>query len=193
MGVVLPALLVLTIRPRGLGPATMSTPSDALPDFVLEDQEGRLIRASKLREKPVVISFFFTSCKSICPITAARLVRLQQALASEDVEFVSFSIDPERDGTAARHEYAERWAPGERRWHLLAPSADGLADIATGLGLNGRSTADVHTTSLMLLAPGGRVYRRWAAETPLADEVAAVFSLLHPREPVRPARERGSR
>jgi cytochrome oxidase Cu insertion factor (SCO1/SenC/PrrC family) len=178
VGVVLPALFVLTVRQQWPGATSTAGPARVLPDFALEDQDGRLIRTRDLRGKPVVVSFFFTGCKSACPLSAAHLVRLQQALAAEDVAFVSFSIDPERDGPAVRRAYAERWAPAERRWSLLAPSDAALADIAVGLGLDARAAAGVHTTALLLLEPGGAVYRTWPPATPLADELAAVYSLL---------------
>lgn len=181
VGLVLPALLVLGVRQRSDATGGAAPPR-VLADFSLEDQDGRLIRADDLRSKPVVVTFFFTTCTGICPVSTAHLVRLQQAIATEDVAFVSFSIDPERDGPAARRAYANRWAPQERRWHLLAPADAALEEIAASLGLDARDGTGVHTTSMILLAPGGRVHQSWSPDTPLADEVAAVYSLRHPLE-----------
>jgi protein SCO1/2 len=175
-GIALPAFVVLALRGGSAAPSLPIT-RGVLPEFSLEDQQGRLVTSSELRRSPVVVSFFFTTCTSICPISAAHLVRLQQAIAAEDVAFVSFSIDPDRDDPSARRAYARRWAPNEQRWHLLAPTTETLISISAGLGLDARTEADLHTTAIVLLAPGGQVFRIWSAETALADEVAAVYLL----------------
>ena len=175
-GIAAPGLFILAFRSE---PATASavSASRVLPDFALEDQRGRLVTTDELRRVPVVVSFFFTSCNGICPMTAGHLVRLQQATATEDVAFVSFSIDPVRDDRSARSAYAARWAPNETRWYLLAPTVQTLGAIAASLGMATSTAAELHSTAIILLAPGGRVHRVWSAGTSLADEVAALYSL----------------
>ena len=45
------------------------------PDFALRDQDGRLVRLSKLRGRFVVVSFLYTHCPDVCPVIADNLNR----------------------------------------------------------------------------------------------------------------------
>ena len=42
------------------------------PDFQLPDQHGEIIRLSDQRGKVVVLSFLYTHCRDVCPLTAAK-------------------------------------------------------------------------------------------------------------------------
>ena len=68
-----------------------------LPDFSLTDQRGAPFALSDLQDKVWVADFIFTSCGTICPPMTIEMARLQDEFAAEDVHFVSFSVDPERD------------------------------------------------------------------------------------------------
>ena len=45
------------------------------PDFALRDQDGRLVRLTKLRGRFVVVSFLYTHCPDVCPVIADNLNR----------------------------------------------------------------------------------------------------------------------
>lgn len=53
-----------------------------------------------MKDKVWVADFIFTSCETVCPPMTANMEKLQNMLQKEgikDVEFVSFSVDPEVD------------------------------------------------------------------------------------------------
>src|SRR5207247_863305 len=49
----------------------MSKPA---PDFALTDQDGRSIRLSQFHGKLVLLTFFYTNCTDVCPLTTAARV-----------------------------------------------------------------------------------------------------------------------
>jgi protein SCO1 len=87
-----------------------------VPDVRLVREDGKSVG---LREeldggRSVVLSFVFTSCTSICPVTSAALGQLQRRLgdASSKVQLVSISIDPDEDTPARLAAYAKRLGAG---------------------------------------------------------------------------------
>lgn len=59
----------------------------------------------------VVLSFIYTSCTAICPMTSQTISRLQGKLGGDvdKVHLVSISIDPEQDTPATLAQYAEKY------------------------------------------------------------------------------------
>src|SRR6266436_5624930 len=47
-----------------------STPA---PDFLLKDQFGHSISLAQFKGKPVVLTFLYTHCPDVCPLTAEKL------------------------------------------------------------------------------------------------------------------------
>ncbi|MBE2253789.1 MAG: SCO family protein [Myxococcus sp.] len=102
------------------------------PAFAFPDQHGVTVTGPSLTGKVWVANFIFTTCRTVCPLLTAKLVQLQRALPGVDVRFVSFSVDPEHDTPAVLAAYAQKWAPDETRWQLLATDAKTLPAVAAG-------------------------------------------------------------
>ena len=72
------------------------------PNTVVKTQEGKSVRFydELIKGKIVIISFIYTSCTDICPLTTARLSQLEDKLGDavgRDVFFISMTVDPKRD------------------------------------------------------------------------------------------------
>lgn len=69
--------------------------------YQLIDQDGRDVRLEGAfpPDRPVVITFMFTTCKTDCPQLAASFASLQARLGSESgrVRLMAISIDPSHD------------------------------------------------------------------------------------------------
>src|SRR5262245_60201272 len=73
-----------------------------IPDAELFNQDGKKIHfySDLIKDKVVIVSLFFTSCTSICPMQGESLSKLQATLGDRlgrDVYLVSVSMDPEGD------------------------------------------------------------------------------------------------
>jgi protein SCO1/2 len=74
----------------------------AIPDAELLNQAGKKIHfySDLIKDKVVIVSFFFTSCTLICPMQGEKLSKLQAMLGERlgrEVYLVSVSMDPEAD------------------------------------------------------------------------------------------------
>lgn len=91
-----------------IGPARVE-----IPDVEVLDQKGRKVRfySDLIKNKVVVLNFFFTSCTFVCIPQGQSLAKLKAGLAErfgKEVFFVSVSRDPETD-TPQR---LKRWGTG---------------------------------------------------------------------------------
>lgn len=98
----------------------------SVPAFSLTDQHGKSFGSRDLDGKPWVANFVFTRCPSVCPLLSAKFKKLQGKLADmPDVQFVSFSVDPEHDTPEVLAAYAERYQ-ADARWHFLTGSLEAI-------------------------------------------------------------------
>jgi protein SCO1/2 len=100
------------------------------PDFTLADQDGQTVQLSALRGRPVVVSFLFTQCPDVCPLTAAKLRQVADKLGrdAERVALVAVSTDPANDDPAAAQAFSEQHGLAGR-WHYLVGSQAELQPV----------------------------------------------------------------
>lgn len=118
---------------------------DRAPDFQLTNQDGAPTSLRGLRGKVVVVTFIFTSCKDTCPLLTAKMASLQGRLGSEfgsRVQFVSISVDPERDTPEVLKRYAQGYGADLAGWAFLTGSASQIADVARRYAVFHRKVAD---------------------------------------------------
>lgn len=68
-----------------------------------------------------IASFIFTNCETVCPPMMTELASLQKKLEEEklQVEFVSFSVDPDVDSPEVLQLYIQQFTDHESNWHML--------------------------------------------------------------------------
>lgn len=83
--------------PPFVGP-TLTHPAVA-PDFALHDQSGKAVRLSAQRGKVVVITFLYTHCPDLCPLTAQNINAAVRTLGRQgkQVTVLAVSVDPGGD------------------------------------------------------------------------------------------------
>jgi protein SCO1 len=121
-------LLALTIaRPIAPDQAQGTGAADdfgAAPAFTLTDQLERPVSSDMFRGKIVVADFIYTSCTDICPLLSTQMQALQERLRRENllgnqVQLLSFSVDPARDTPVVLRTYAERHKADPDAWRFL--------------------------------------------------------------------------
>ena len=67
--------------------------------FEFTNHNGKKVTNKDYEGKVWISDFFFTSCPTICPTMTTQLKRLNAKLndLSNEIQFLSFSIDPDRD------------------------------------------------------------------------------------------------
>ena len=98
--------------------------------FALINQNGNTINQNRIHSKITVIEFFFTTCKSICPIMNKHLKEVYQQLSDTSIHFLSFTVDPERDTPEQLQGYAKQLGVNESRWDFVTGSKSQLYALA---------------------------------------------------------------
>jgi protein SCO1 len=93
-----------------------------LNSFSYVDQNEQRYGLNELKGKVWIADFIFTSCETICPPMTANMSKLQQEIKKKgikNVEFVSFSVDPENDKPNVLKTYINKFNADSSQWHLL--------------------------------------------------------------------------
>ncbi len=137
-----------------------------MPDFKLTNQLGQQVGWNNLEGKITVASFFFTSCPTICPGMTVNMKKLQdgvsngQRVGAKDakfIQFLSFSVDPERDSVQNLKKWADRFQINPSNWWLLTGPKKEIYDLANEhmkvLAIDGKGvdTSFIHTDRFVLI------------------------------------------
>ncbi|MBI4290030.1 MAG: SCO family protein [Betaproteobacteria bacterium] len=147
-------------------------------DLPLLTQKGQRVRfySDVLKDKVVLISFIYTSCKDACPIIMHRLSQVKNQLGEafgKQVFFISMSVDPVRDTPQVLAKYARQHHAEHPGWVFLTGEKANVDRILTKLGQRAE-TPEAH--SAMLLA-GNVGTRHWTKVAPTVS-VAGVAAKL---------------
>lgn len=111
----------------------------SLPEVTLADENGNSFDLSQTRGKVAVLSPIYTHCPDICPVTTAKMKqiqdRIQEAGLSEQVELVSFTVDPERDTPDVMKKFQGLYHGDPGNWIFLSGTSDQIGILIKGLDL----------------------------------------------------------
>jgi len=160
--------------------AVRTSAAYAVPDIELVRDDGKKVWLNQEVDdgRPVVLSFIFTSCTTICPMISATLAQLQRRLgpARDQVHLISISIDPEFDTPARLREYASKLGAGPEWQHYGGTlAASQAAQRAFGAYRGDKMN---HTpVTLVRTAPGAQWVRFDGFAT--ADQLLAELPAAH--------------
>jgi protein SCO1/2 len=92
------------------------------PDFALRDQDGRLVRLSAQRGKVVMLTFLYTHCPDLCPLTAVHIDEAVSRLGAQraGVTVLAVSVDPKGDTPASVRRFVRSHRLGPEFHYLTA-------------------------------------------------------------------------
>lgn len=143
----------------------------ASPEFSFKANTGEVVSKQSLTGRPYIANFIFTTCRTVCPLMTAKMVRVQRELKDAPMRFVSFSVDPATDTAEVLAKYAEQWNPGEKRWVLLETTPPGLAAVVSGFHVTVQKTDAgvdpiMHSSVMLLVDERGVVRGIYDSEDP---------------------------
>jgi protein SCO1 len=158
---------------------TRTTANYAIPDVRLVRQDGAVVNlGAELNDgRPVMLSFIYTSCTSVCPLISHTLSQLQSKLGDNPgrVHLVSISIDPEQDDPARLREYAKTFHAGPEWQHYTGTLAASQA-VQRAFDVYRGDKMDHVAATLIRPAPGAPWTR--LEGFPTADQILAELSDL---------------
>ncbi|HLS67266.1 MAG TPA: SCO family protein [Pseudogracilibacillus sp.] len=136
-----------------------------------------------------VANFIFTNCETVCLPMTSNMKALQDKLNDagiEDVELISFSVDPERDTPEVMKEFAEEYGADFSNWTFLTGYE---FDEIKELSLNSFKSLVApppedddqiaHGTAFFIVNPEGEVLSHHSGlEADSMDEIAAELERL---------------
>lgn len=152
--------------PVDLTAGVFLTPSRALPDFSLIDQQGRAFGAANLRGRWSLLFFGYTNCPDFCPATLATLAAMNKELRASKAPVVPrvifVSVDAKRDTPGQLAKYVPYFDP--EFIGLTAADQPSIEAMAKKLGVaviltptaDGSYTVD-HSGAIFVLNPDGRL------------------------------------
>jgi len=134
------------------------------PATVLIDTAGKRFDIASRRGKVVLVSFVYTTCNGVCPLTTQSLTGIQKRLQAAklwgtSVEFISITLDPKRDTPEVLGRYARLFGADPAAWHFLTGSSPQVESVITGWGMWVKSDPTGvldHPSRIFLLDPQGR-------------------------------------
>jgi len=155
-----------------------------LPGFSLHDQTGRTVSLAGERGKVVALTFLYTHCKDVCPLTAQNLSQAVRMLgrAGSGIRVLAVSVDPRGDTPASVRQFVRvhRLVP---QFHYLTGSQPELTRIWHEYGVTSvsRSKGDIDHTLYTVLTDrsgNGRVlYDATATPAHLAHDLRLLLQL----------------
>ncbi len=136
----------------------------AIAPFEFVDQDSMIVTNTTFAGKIYVTDFFFTSCRTICPIMKTQLMRLYDTIQNKpDVLILSHTIDPEYDTVALLHDYAARLGVDSKKWHFVTGIKDSIYKIAQtsyfSTAMEDKTEPDgfIHSGAFLLIDKSGRI------------------------------------
>jgi len=152
--------LAVALAALALGCTPTKLVGDALPgaiapDFTLTDgPTGQVVSLSALRGTVVVLTFLYTSCIDVCPLTAdvIRAARDRMGTSARDVAFIAVSVDPVGDTPATTKRFVAQHQLESTLRYLIGSQA-ALARVWQEYGIaQAVATKDVlHSDAIYLI------------------------------------------
>ena len=137
-----------------------------MPDlaFSLTGPDGKVVEASSLQGKPVLVFFGFTNCPHICPTTLTQLSVVMKKLGPQanDIQIALVSVDPVRDTPEVMKNYTASFGP----WFLgLTGPDEALSALRKNYGVYAAMESSdskgsynvMHSTAVFAFDAKGRI------------------------------------
>jgi len=111
-----------------------------IPEVTFEDSAGRVYSTSEFEDKHLFITFFYTSCSTVCPQLEMNMSRVYELVPDkymgEDIMFLSISFDPDKDDPATLQTYQEYFDADGETWRMARISnKDELDSLLEAFGV----------------------------------------------------------
>jgi protein SCO1/2 len=99
--------------------------------FSFTNQDGNIVTEKDIQGKVVVVEYFFTTCKGICPRMNKNMQSIYNEFKDEpDFLILAHTCQPEIDSVARLKFYADSLQINTKKWVLLTGRKDSLYNMA---------------------------------------------------------------
>ncbi len=100
-------------------------------EFSYLNQDSIMVHSTEMSGKIWVADFFFTSCPTICPKMTTQMKRLAAMTKDleNEIQFMSFSINPTRDNPTALRNYILHHGIEAKNWQFFTGDEEKTHDL----------------------------------------------------------------
>lgn len=134
-----------------------------VPPLALTDQHGLTFDLRDASEGPVLVSFAFAHCETMCPTAIREILRIRRETGREDIPLVIVTVDPWRDVPGRLPSIAAGWnlAPADRVLSGTIAEVNSTLDAWGVARRRDEQTGDVvHPLLAFLVQRGGQTAGR---------------------------------
>ena len=134
-------------------PETYPRRTEAAPSFTLTDQQGSRVALADFRSRPVILTFVFAHCQTMCPFIVATLKRA----APDGVQVLLVTLDPWRDTPGSLPGIARQWDLPPSFRVLSSRSVSDVLRVVEAYGVTFKrdeKTGDIVHPGLVFLVDG---------------------------------------
>jgi protein SCO1/2 len=135
-----------------------------IANFKFVDQDSATVTNDTFKDKIYVADFFFTSCRTICPIMKTQMLRVYDSIQHDpQVRLLSHTIDPKYDTVGLLHDYADRLGVKSDIWHFVTGKQEDIYKIAqtsyfaTAMEDKGEVDGFIHSGAFLLIDKERRI------------------------------------
>ncbi|REB06470.1 SCO family protein [Sporosarcina sp. BI001-red] len=140
-------------------------PIREISSFSFIDQQGDAFGFNQLEDTVWIADFIFTKCETVCPPMTSEMADLQKEFKKHnlDVQFVSFTVDPDVDTPETLKAYARQYTDDTSNWHFLTGYSPNeitryaMENFQTIIQKPETSDQVIHGTNFYLIAKNGQL------------------------------------
>ncbi len=172
--------------------ASQAVIGQRIGDHTLLDREGRPVRLSSYRGKPLLVSFIYTGCFQVCPTTTRSLLEtvqgLQKTVGANQFNVVSIGFNQPADSPQALKTFATQYQVNQPNWEFLSPSMSTVGPLSRDFGFVFEATPAGfdHVLQVSLVDADGRIVRQIYGESLAPAELGEPLKLLLSGAPAEP-------
>ena len=185
-----PAPTPVTLDQAAALRASQAVVGKTIGDFTLLDRDGKPIRLSRYRGKPLLVSFIYTGCFQVCPMTTRSLQSAIEAgrgiFGTSQFNVVSIGFNQPADSPQSLKAFARQHRIDAPNWDFLSPHASIVEALTREFGFDYLATPAGfdHVIQVTLLDAEGRVYRQIYGEQLDAASIGEPLAQLLRNAPV---------
>jgi protein SCO1/2 len=150
---------------KALGVSRQALGSE-LPDLVFTASDGRAVRLSDYRGRPLLLSLIYTGCTDVCPLLTQHLrvaVEVaQETFGGEAFAVLTVGFDAANDSPGRLLAFARRQGADLPNWEFVSGDQESIDRLAEAVGFSLYPSAGGfgHMAQVSVIDADGRIYQQ---------------------------------
>jgi len=155
-----------------------------VPNFEFRDRNGKLVRLSDYRGKPLLVSFIYTGCFEVCPAQTRNLYEavqgLDRMLGENQFNVISIGFNQPFDDPQAMRAFASQHRIRHRNWEFLSPRLDDVEALTRAFGFSWVMTPAGfdHVLGVTVVSAEGRIHSQVLGDVVRAERLGTPLRRL---------------